>query len=34
MKLIPSLHATLAHGVSRNSELVQQKIAEDLEAHE
>jgi hypothetical protein len=34
MKLIPSLHATLAHGVSRNSERVQHKIADDWEARE
>jgi hypothetical protein len=34
MKLIPSLHATLAHGLSRNSELVQQKGADDWEARE
>jgi hypothetical protein len=32
MKLILSLHATLAHGLSRNSEPVQQKIADDWEA--
>jgi hypothetical protein len=34
MKLIRPLYATLAHGLSLNSELVQQKIADDWEARE
>jgi hypothetical protein len=34
MKLIRPLYATLAHGLSHNSELVQQKIADDWEARE